>query len=383
MKSFTTYLSILGLCILPLQTNAQELSKEDSAKLIKISEVAEKNAGITTTEPKLVDFETTLFCIGRIKAIPNRHAVLSSRIPGRIVSSPPMVGDIVKKGEVLIKVESRQPGSPPPVIPLKAPISGLVTESHITLGQPVEPATELMDIVDISQVWAVAHIPESKAADVKIGQEARIRVATQGDRVYTGKLIRFGTEADPKSGTIEAIFLLDNSDHKLRPNMRTEFNIITKSRPKVLAIPKTAILGDTMDTHVFVRYDELPNTFRKVPVVIGERNDKYVEIIKRKDGISVVDDVVVTGGYFLTHSGSDKGSIKEALDAAHGHEHNADGSEMTPEQRKAKEAEKRAAAGGSGGEGEYSSSLVTALIATNVITLLILALTIFKKKDVA
>ena len=51
-----------------------------------------------------------------------------------------------------------------------------------------------------------------------------------------------------------------------------------------------------------------------------------------------------------TSYNSDAGSgmsLKEALDAAHGHEHNEDGSEMTAAQKAAREAEKTEMSGAS------------------------------------
>ncbi|MEM9015611.1 MAG: hypothetical protein AAGC68_01260, partial [Verrucomicrobiota bacterium] len=59
-------------------------------------------------------------------------------------------------------------------------------------------------------------------------------------------------------------------------------------------------------------------------------------------GLFPGDEVVTQGSYALAFAGSGSGmSLKEALDAAHGHEHNDDGSEMTEAQKAAREAEGR------------------------------------------
>jgi cobalt-zinc-cadmium efflux system membrane fusion protein len=58
------------------------------------------------------------------------------------------------------------------------------------------------------------------------------------------------------------------------------------------------------------------------------------------------DEVVTRGAYSLSFAGGDSGiSLKEALDAAHGHEHAADGSELTAEKEAEMEAKHRAEAG--------------------------------------
>jgi len=156
-------------------------------------------------------------------------------------------------------------------------------------------------------VWAVASIPESQAHRVKVGQTAAIKVVSLGDKTFSGKLIRFGTEANPELNTLEAIFLLENPNNDL----------------------------------LFKKDYELENTFEKVPVVLGERNRNRTEIILQNKELNIIDEVVIHGGYLLTHTQADKTSLKEALDEAHGHEHNED-----------------------------------------VVTLVLLVVTIFRKKDV-
>ena len=115
---------------------------------IVLDETGVKNLRIETVEVEETDFEQSVFALGRIAEIPENHGVLSSRISGRVIGLEAREGDTVEKDQILVHVESRQPGNPPPVIELKAPLGGLVVESHIRLGEPVEPDKELLDISD-------------------------------------------------------------------------------------------------------------------------------------------------------------------------------------------------------------------------------------------
>ena len=247
----------------------------------------------------------------------------------RIVEIGALPGDLVEEGDVLIKVESRQFGDPPPVVDIKAPLSGMVTEAHVRLGEPVEPAKEMMDIVDLNQMWAVARVPEDYAAGLKPGAKARIRVAALGDRVFDGELLRFGTTADTTGGTIDAIFTVPNPELRMRPGMRAEFFIVEKTRENVMSVPKEAVQGTATDPVLFIKDYEVPNGFRRLPIQLGERNDEFVEIV---GGLFPGDEVVVEGSYPLSFVSGGGISLKEALDAAHGHEHAEDGSELTAEQ---------------------------------------------------
>ncbi|MGB0293178.1 MAG: efflux RND transporter periplasmic adaptor subunit, partial [Luteolibacter sp.] len=186
---------------------------------------------------------------------------------------------------------------------------------------------ELLDISDRSKLWAVAKIPEKEAAQTNIGTLAYIHIPALGDELIEARLTRFGVEADRQAGTVEGIFELNNTAGKLRPGMRAEFSIVLDTKPFVLSIPRTAIQGDPANRIVFVKDFELPNAFVRAPVVLGDANDQYVEVI---NGLFPGDEVVTQGSYALSFTGSGSGmSLKEALDAAHGHEHNEDGSEIT------------------------------------------------------
>jgi multidrug efflux pump subunit AcrA (membrane-fusion protein) len=313
----------------------QSLSASDrAANTVILDESGVRNLRIVTEEVDMRNFETTVFAIGRIEEVPSRHSVLSTRVAGRVKLINFFEGDQVKKGEVVVSIETRQLGDPPPSIELKAPQDGLFITSHVRLGQPVEPNSELMDISDRSVMWAVARIPEQEADGVKIGSAAHIRVPALGDEMIEGHLMRFGVNADRESGTVEGIFEIPNLDERLRPGMRVEFSVVLKKRGDVLAVPREAVQGDPSSRVVFVADFDLENAFVRVPVVLGESNDRYVEV---ESGLFPGDEVVTQGAYSLMFAGGGAGiSLKEALDAAHGHEHNEDGSEMTEADRAAK-----------------------------------------------
>ena len=177
--------------------------------------------------------------------------MLSSRIAGRVIEIKAIEGDVVEAGQVLVRVESRQPGNPPPIIELKAPMGGLVAQSHVRLGEPVEPDKELLDIADLRELWAVARVPEQSRPIAGTGQRRHIRVPALGERRIKGELLRFGTAADTASGTIDAVFLVPNPDLRLRQGMRAEFDLVSDRRENVLSVPREAVQGGPADRHVY------------------------------------------------------------------------------------------------------------------------------------
>jgi multidrug efflux pump subunit AcrA (membrane-fusion protein) len=309
-----------------------------SASTVILDETGVKNLRIETVEAEEADFEEVIFALGRIEAIPSRTAAVSSRIAGRIIELKAHQGDEVKAGQEVARLESRQPGDPPSSIGLKAPIAGVVTRVEKRLGDPLEPDKALLEITDLSEVYAVARVPEHQAGGLKPGTVAHIKVAALPRESADGELLRFGTSADRQSGTIDAIFRLPNEAGLLRAEMRAEFSIVLSKRAGVVSLPRSALQGEPANRFVYVEDFELKHAFVKTQVQVGQMNDRFVEIT---NGLLPGDKVVTQGAYSLAFAGGGSVSLKAALDAAHGHEHNEDGSEMTPgdKARKAKAGE--------------------------------------------
>lgn len=325
---------LIGLAFLAGLASAEEkVDPQRRANTVVLTETGVKNLQIETVETEETDFEEIVFALGRIEAIPGKIAAVSSRVAGRVMELKSTTGDAVQAGQDVVRLESRQPGDPPPSIMLKSPLAGLVTKLETRLGDPVEPDKALMEITDLGEVHAVARVPEHQAGSMKPGTVAHIKVAALPNEKFDGELLRFGTSADQQSGTIDAIFRLPNPSGLLRAGMRAEFSIVMSKREGVVSVPRSALQGDAANRFVYVEDFDLPHAFVKSSVVVGQMNDRFVEITS---GLLPGDKVVTRGAYSLAFAGGGSVSLKEALDAAHGHEHNEDGSELTAEQKKAR-----------------------------------------------
>lgn len=367
------FLFALTLTLAGGLTAAESTDAKRAANTVALDETGVKNLRIETVDVEETDFEQSIFSLGRIEAIPANRSGVSSRIPGRITALNYTVGDEVAAGAEVATLESRQPGDPPPSIVLKANSKGIVTKAEVAQGQPLEPEQTLMEITDLAEVWAIARVPEHQAGRMKTGTMAHIKVASLPDEKFDGELLRFGTEADRESGTIDAIFKLPNPNLTIRPGMRAEFSIVLSKRENVTSVPRSALQGEAAARFVYVKDFDLPNAFIKTTVEVGEMNDRFVEII---NGLLPGDSVVTRGAYSLSFAGASSISLKDVLDAAHGHEHAEDGSELTPEKKAAMEAKK----GGSGEHAHGEGSGNPMWMYASGILLVLLLLAIFKKR---
>ena len=94
---------------------------------VNLSPTAVRNLDLKVVASNETTFETTFFALGSLQEIPSNHSVVSSRISGRVSDLSVIAGDRVTKGDIVVKVESLQPGAP--VIELAAPASGIVADS--------------------------------------------------------------------------------------------------------------------------------------------------------------------------------------------------------------------------------------------------------------
>jgi cobalt-zinc-cadmium efflux system membrane fusion protein len=370
-------MKLLQLSIVTLFLSAAASAQTRSSQTVMLDETGVRNLGIETEQASEATFAATVLVLGEIEHTCESHTVLSSRIAGRIVDVGIHQGEFTAKGDVLARVESRQPGDPPPVIELTAPGSGLVIRSDVHLGAPVEPAKELLEILDLSTVWAVASVPQHQAAILEEGLTAKIRVPALKDGSYEAKFLRLGPKADAGAGTVEAIFELANPGNRLRPGMRAELSLATSRRDGVLSVSRASVQGERSNRYVFIKDYELENAFVKSPVVVGETSGDRVEIVS---GLFPGDEVVTRGAYALAFAGKGTASLKEALDAAHGHPHKEDGTEMSAEEAAATQG----GAAGHAHEAHGGGPLTVFLtIACGVLFVLLLFSTFFRNRSKA
>ena len=319
--------------IASLLVSLSSLKADRAEDIVILDSTSTRHLEIETTTVTRQPFQETLFALGRIEPKPGGHAYISSRIAGRLKAIQAHEGDWVQKGDPVVLIESLQPGNPPPEVSLYSPIDGIVIKSLAHLGEPVTTDKPIMEIVDVRSMHAVARIPEDQLPMIQPNTPVAIKVIAHPKQHFHGTWVRFGSEVHPESSTLEAFFTIEDPEQILRPFMRAEFTLSLSQRKEVMAVPREAIQGDHYQPHVFIKDFEIPDAFIKARVVTGSQNDQYVEIVR---GLLPGDEVVTRGAYPLSFAGKGGISLKEALDAAHGHEHNEDGSEITQEQKAAK-----------------------------------------------
>src|SRR5499433_2923804 len=87
-----------------------------------------------------------------------------------------------------------------------APADGTVGERQVRPGQLVSPGTQVMPFVENIR-WVAANFRETQLTNIKVGDQAEIRIDTYPGRVFKGKVL----EIAPASGSQFALLPPDNA----------------------------------------------------------------------------------------------------------------------------------------------------------------------------
>lgn len=180
---------------------------------------------------------------------------------------------------------------------IKAPISGIVSQRLIKVGNMVKLDQPTFQITDFDPLLAVLHVPEREMSKLQIDFPASLTADAIPDSEFRGKILRISPIVDAGTGTFKVTVEVNDKTRKLKPGMFTRVKIIYDTHENTLLVSKNAILSEDTETWVFVVNDD---TATKKEVKIGYSNSTHVEILS---GLNV-DDIIVTTGLSSLKDGS-------------------------------------------------------------------------------
>ncbi|OVE68522.1 efflux transporter periplasmic adaptor subunit [Clostridium diolis] len=170
---------------------------------------------------------------------------------------------------------------------IKAPISGVISDKALNVGQMASQGAALAKVNDISSVYATIQVPQEKITGVKIGQAATITV-DGNDKTYDGTIEAMDSAADVTTRVFNCKVKIDNGDKSLLPGIFGKVQLISEEKAQVITVPISALAGNEGDYSVFLNDNGIA---KKQKITIGETNENNVEIT---DGIKEGDQVICT-----------------------------------------------------------------------------------------
>ena len=198
-------------------------------------------------------------------------------------------------------------------VPFYAKSSGIVKELTVRDGMYIQPATEIMSVVDLSKVWVIADVFENEQSWLEVGQKTEVSVPAMGIKGIEGAIDYIYPELDPVTRSLRVRIVVKNHNIELRPNTLAKIDIFGGPNEDALVIPQEALIQTGKENRVIVKLEN--NNFTARKVTVGMQSQGKAEII---DGLEEGDRVVTSGQFLLDSEASLKGSLMRLTS---GHQH--------------------------------------------------------------
>lgn len=153
------------------------------------------------------------------------------------------------------------------------------------VGDSVWRAEKVLKIPDLSEMMGKAEVDEADAGRLAEGQPARIRLDALPELEFTGRIKSIGRVVQRKRNDVQKVnpveLSLDRTDsQRMRPGMRLRAEIEVERVPSALVASRDTVFLRESGAVVFRRSGR---RFEEIPVKIGRRNAKVVEVL---DGVA-------------------------------------------------------------------------------------------------
>lgn len=119
-----------------------------------------------------------------------------------------------------------------------APIAGVVNEVPVEVGQALETAMTVAEIIALDPMLAVVEIPERQLGGVRVGDEAEVRLVT-GQRA-SGEVRFISQRASEQTRTYRVEIAIDNADRSISDGVTAEV-VLRLSPVPAAEIPRSAL----------------------------------------------------------------------------------------------------------------------------------------------
>jgi RND family efflux transporter MFP subunit len=312
----------------------------------KIDEKAELSLNVDNVMPVVLtspiqgNLSSTLEANG--KFIPAKEMTIMSKTQGIAVKKLKKKGDVVKKGEAILKVEDHLFKEELKVAQLNynnalkdvdrykilldagattkkqyeditmafqsaeaklasvrdqlknslivAPVSGILSQIYVEDGGLVLQGAKVAEIIDESSMSLLINVTEKEVLTLKTGQKATVEAEVLPGKKIQGEVIRVSSVGDKALNYEVEISVGKQFGNSVKTGMQGSaiFTSNGDSKNRIL-IDRKALVGSIKSPSVFIIKD---NTAYKKSITIGEVTSEYVEVV---EGINLNDKIVVSG----------------------------------------------------------------------------------------
>ncbi|MBV8552528.1 MAG: efflux RND transporter periplasmic adaptor subunit [Acidobacteriaceae bacterium] len=175
---------------------------------------------------------------------------------------------------------------------VRSPLTGVISDRGVNLGEMASAGSALFSIVDISRVVARANVPINETASIHIADAATI--SGPGGEL-PGKVTVVSPAADPNTTTVQVWVEAPNPGEHFRPGATARLNLDLGENKDAIIIPAAALLSsDQGGERVMIAGND--GLAHESQVETGIREGDQVEILS---GVKPGDQVITQGALGL------------------------------------------------------------------------------------
>jgi len=195
---------------------------------------------------------------------------------------------------------------------IKAPISGVISQKDIVVGENVQLADQLFVIENLKDLWLEFNLPNTSNIQLQVGQILNFK--TNGsDQNYQAKVQTLNPEADLQTGRLQVRAKVTTQADVLRPNVLVNVFVTDAQAKTALRVQKKALQQVEGKPVVFVIESEEKGLvhLKAQPIEVGvsSQDGQWLEVIS---GLTEGQKYIADGSFLLK-------SELEKDEAGHGH----------------------------------------------------------------
>ncbi|MCW3094665.1 MAG: family efflux transporter, subunit [Chthonomonadaceae bacterium] len=183
-----------------------------------------------------------------------------------------------------------------------APLSGIVTRRALNPGDMADVTNPIVEISDVRSLNLIANLSAADGTKLRAGMPARITSPDIPGKTFPGSVLSVG-QVDPQTNLLAVRIVVYNAGSSLRVGGYALSEVVLKTDPHAVVVPKQAVLAHDGKSVVFVVGKD--DVAHQTEVTLGPERNGFVEVT---EGLKPDTRIVNLGGYEL----ADGAKVKEA-----------------------------------------------------------------------
>lgn len=162
------------------------------------------------------------------------------------------------------------------LLPIYAPLDGVVISREIVSGEMIDPAKPLFIVADTTRMWVLIDLAQEKIPLIQLGQMIFFQPEHAPDQGVKGVVSWISTAVDDQTRTVKIRAEVDNSHGDLLAHTFGTAHITIRETPNAIAVPNAALQWDGCCHIVFVRLTD--DIFQVRKVGLGVKDEYFTEV---------------------------------------------------------------------------------------------------------